>query len=168
MFGTLLTHRLRATMLAATAVLLSAGCTKRSAQTSTTTVAGSGLSDAAGAGAGSAPPDGGSVLGPPDAAVESSNASPAGSDSGAGSSDARAQSLDCSAESVDWPMFGQNVCNTASQATAGAISPDTVGGLTIKWVFSASADVSTPSRPPATACAMRRPFSARRGDVDTS
>jgi polyvinyl alcohol dehydrogenase (cytochrome) len=89
-----------------------------------------------------APADSGSLLGPLDAAAASGDVSPAAIPSGAGLSDAAPPSLNCSAESVDWPMFGQNVCNTASQANAGAISPDTVSRLTTKWVFSASGDVS--------------------------
>jgi polyvinyl alcohol dehydrogenase (cytochrome) len=50
---------------------------------------------------------------------------------------------DCSADSKDWPMFGQNVCNTSSQASAGGISKDTVGKLAPKWQYDKSAgDVS--------------------------
>jgi polyvinyl alcohol dehydrogenase (cytochrome) len=54
--------------------------------------------------------------------------------------------LQCSAESTDWPMFGQNVCNTNAQAAAGGLSAATAGSLGVKWVYSAKGDVSaTPS-----------------------
>jgi polyvinyl alcohol dehydrogenase (cytochrome) len=53
-----------------------------------------------------------------------------------------AGNLQCGADSSDWPMFGQNVCNTNSQAAAGGISPTTVGTLGVKWVYSAKGDVS--------------------------
>jgi polyvinyl alcohol dehydrogenase (cytochrome) len=46
-----------------------------------------------------------------------------------------AGNLQCSAESTDWPMFGQNVCNTGSQGAAGGISTSTVGTLGVKWVY---------------------------------
>jgi polyvinyl alcohol dehydrogenase (cytochrome) len=49
---------------------------------------------------------------------------------------------DCSADAGDWPMFGQNVCNTSSPLYAGAISKDNVGKLKTKWVFNAAGDVS--------------------------
>ena len=69
-----------------------------------------------------------------DAAVEAGPPPPAGN-------------LQCSADSTDWPMFGQNVCNTNSQATSGGISKDTVGTLGKKWKYSAKGDVSaTPDR----------------------
>jgi polyvinyl alcohol dehydrogenase (cytochrome) len=42
---------------------------------------------------------------------------------------------DCSADSTDWPMFGQNVCNTSSQANAAGIGVDTVGKLAVKWQY---------------------------------
>jgi len=51
--------------------------------------------------------------------------------------------LDCGAASPDWPMYGQNICNTLSQATGGGISKDTVrNNLTVKWVYNAAGDVS--------------------------
>jgi polyvinyl alcohol dehydrogenase (cytochrome) len=49
---------------------------------------------------------------------------------------------DCSADGGDWPMFGQNVCNTSSPLFAGAISKDNVGKLKPKWVFDAAGDIS--------------------------
>ena len=49
-----------------------------------------------------------------------------GTDAGAGSAmGPSTPQPDCSADSTDWPMFGQNVCNTASQGSAGGISKDT-------------------------------------------
>ncbi len=57
-----------------------------------------------------------------------------------------AGNLQCSADSTDWPMFGQNVCNTNSQASAGGISVATAPTLGVKWVYAAKGDVSaTPS-----------------------
>jgi polyvinyl alcohol dehydrogenase (cytochrome) len=46
---------------------------------------------------------------------------------------------DCSPASTDWPMFGQNVCNTASQPDDNGLSRDTVGKLAVKWVYDAKA-----------------------------
>jgi polyvinyl alcohol dehydrogenase (cytochrome) len=48
----------------------------------------------------------------------------------------------CSADAGDWPMFGQNVCNTSAPLYAGAITKDNVGKLKTKWVFDAAGDVS--------------------------
>src|SRR5258708_8303329 len=53
-----------------------------------------------------------------------------------------AGNLDCSADAADWPMWGQNVCNTNSQANAGGISPSAVGTLGVKWTYDAAGDVS--------------------------
>ena len=50
--------------------------------------------------------------------------------------------LDCSGSGDDWPMFGQNVCNTRSTHSGGAISPSTASRLAIKWVFNAAGDIS--------------------------
>lgn len=49
---------------------------------------------------------------------------------------------DCTADAGDWPMFGQNVCNTSSPLFAGAINKDNVGKLKTKWVYDAAGDVS--------------------------
>jgi polyvinyl alcohol dehydrogenase (cytochrome) len=49
---------------------------------------------------------------------------------------------DCSADSTDWPFFGQNVCNTSSPASGGAINRDSVKTLKTKWVYTAAGDVS--------------------------
>jgi polyvinyl alcohol dehydrogenase (cytochrome) len=50
--------------------------------------------------------------------------------------------LDCNAASTDWPMFGQNICNTASQSNAGGISVGTAPTLGPKWVVDFSTAVS--------------------------
>jgi polyvinyl alcohol dehydrogenase (cytochrome) len=50
--------------------------------------------------------------------------------------------LDCSAESPDWPMFGQNVCNTSSQQNAFGINRDSVKNLKTKWSYDAAGEVS--------------------------
>src|SRR5579872_4770795 len=50
--------------------------------------------------------------------------------------------IDCSPTTADWPMFGQNVCNTGAQSTAGNISVDTVKNLKTKWVYDAPGDIS--------------------------
>jgi polyvinyl alcohol dehydrogenase (cytochrome) len=76
----------------------------------------------------------------------SSHSNSTASDSGGPSLDAgggltgpfpEAGNLNCGAESTDWPMFGQNVCNTNSQANAGGISTSTVGTLGVKWTYDA-------------------------------
>jgi polyvinyl alcohol dehydrogenase (cytochrome) len=60
----------------------------------------------------------------------------------------QAGDLSCDQDASDWPMFGQNVCNTGSQAAAGGISTSTVGTLGPKWVvdlttvYSGGGDVS--------------------------
>jgi polyvinyl alcohol dehydrogenase (cytochrome) len=41
--------------------------------------------------------------------------------------------LDCSADGGDWPMYGQNVCNTRATASAGALSATTAPNLAVKW-----------------------------------
>jgi polyvinyl alcohol dehydrogenase (cytochrome) len=53
-----------------------------------------------------------------------------------------APALDCSAESPDWPMFGQNVCNTSSQQNAMGIDRDSVKNLKVKWSYDAAGEVS--------------------------
>src|SRR5262249_45152843 len=49
--------------------------------------------------------------------------------------------LDCSDDNADWPMWGQNVCNTRVQKTT-SISPKTAPQLKLKWSFDAAGDVS--------------------------
>ncbi len=49
--------------------------------------------------------------------------------------------LDCSADGHDWPMYGQNVCNTRA-VTGGPIGPKTAAQLRVKWTFEAAGDVS--------------------------
>ncbi len=51
--------------------------------------------------------------------------------------------LDCSGAGNDWPMFGQNVCNTRSAPSGGPITPATASKLVTKWVFDAAGDIST-------------------------
>ncbi|MGH7272087.1 MAG: hypothetical protein ACREJ3_16780 [Polyangiaceae bacterium] len=41
---------------------------------------------------------------------------------------------DCSADGGDWPMFGQNICNTRSAPGSG-ISTANVAKLTKKWSY---------------------------------
>src|SRR5215467_10336433 len=44
---------------------------------------------------------------------------------------------------ADWPMFGQNVSNTASTTSPGnSMSPTTIGKLKPKWIFTTRGDVS--------------------------
>jgi len=49
--------------------------------------------------------------------------------------------LDCSGDGRDWPMYGQNVCNTRS-ARGGPLGPSTAAKLKVKWTFEAAGDVS--------------------------
>ena len=43
---------------------------------------------------------------------------------------------------ADWPMFGQNPANTATNVTETAISNKSVGALKTKWTFTTGGDVS--------------------------
>src|SRR5690349_5324368 len=61
---------------------------------------------------------------------------PAG-DGGAITVPPAASQLDCGPSSSDWPMFGQNICNTAAQSMAGGIDVNTVKNLKPKWTYSA-------------------------------
>jgi polyvinyl alcohol dehydrogenase (cytochrome) len=45
-------------------------------------------------------------------------------------------------ESTDWPMFGQNLSNTANQVGENKISPGNVGSLVVKWTYATMGDVS--------------------------
>jgi polyvinyl alcohol dehydrogenase (cytochrome) len=49
--------------------------------------------------------------------------------------DAGAPPTTCGAESTDWPMWGHNVCNTASPTNSGGLSKDNVGNLKVKWTY---------------------------------
>jgi polyvinyl alcohol dehydrogenase (cytochrome) len=49
---------------------------------------------------------------------------------------------DCSGSLDDWPMFGQNVCNTRSIRGGDPINPSTASRLMIKWTFKAAGDIS--------------------------
>jgi polyvinyl alcohol dehydrogenase (cytochrome) len=42
----------------------------------------------------------------------------------------------------DWPMFGQNPQNTASQSNEATISPSNVAQLSVKWSYTTMGDVS--------------------------
>ena len=42
----------------------------------------------------------------------------------------------------DWPMFGQNTANTASNSQGGAISANNVNQLQPKWTFTTGGDVT--------------------------
>jgi polyvinyl alcohol dehydrogenase (cytochrome) len=42
----------------------------------------------------------------------------------------------------DWPMFGQNTANTASNSQSGAISTNNVNQLQAKWTFTTGGDVT--------------------------
>jgi len=61
---------------------------------------------------------------------------------GDGESGLAVMPLDCSGSGDDWPMFGQNVCNTRSAQDGGPISPSSASRLAIKWVFNAAGDIS--------------------------
>src|SRR5580658_6418477 len=50
--------------------------------------------------------------------------------------------LDCAGLSADWPMFGQNVCNTRSTSSLGGITPATAKNLSLKWSYKAAGDIS--------------------------
>jgi polyvinyl alcohol dehydrogenase (cytochrome) len=50
--------------------------------------------------------------------------------------------LDCSGSGDDWPMFGQNICNTRAAPSGGPIDPSTASRLAVKWTFNAAGDIS--------------------------
>ncbi len=54
---------------------------------------------------------------------------------------ATAPPLDCGDAGGDWPMSGQNACNTRSQAST-AITTTSVAGLALKWKFNSMGDIS--------------------------
>jgi polyvinyl alcohol dehydrogenase (cytochrome) len=49
--------------------------------------------------------------------------------------------LDCAADSGDWPMYGQNLCNTRT-AQSSPITPQRVPGLAVQWTYAAAGDIS--------------------------
>jgi polyvinyl alcohol dehydrogenase (cytochrome) len=53
-----------------------------------------------------------------------------------------AAGLDCSDDSPDWPMFGQNVCNTRVQKNKTGLTTATAPKLAVKWSYDAAGDVS--------------------------
>ena len=51
--------------------------------------------------------------------------------------------LNCANDGGDWPMYGQNVCNTrGGTSTAEPITTSTVSKLKVKWTFKAGGDIS--------------------------
>ncbi|HTB79193.1 MAG TPA: PQQ-binding-like beta-propeller repeat protein [Polyangiaceae bacterium] len=51
--------------------------------------------------------------------------------------------LNCSNDGGDWPMYGQNVCNTRGGTSAAEpITTSTVSKLKVKWTFTAAGDIS--------------------------
>ncbi len=50
--------------------------------------------------------------------------------------------LNCGADSGDWPMYGQNVCNTRGASAGDPISPATASKLKVKWTYAAAGDIS--------------------------
>lgn len=64
-----------------------------------------------------------------------SNKTPAGATGACNAAPPVAQP-DCTPASTDWPMFGQNVCNTASQSDC-TLTKDNVSKLAVKWVYDA-------------------------------
>jgi polyvinyl alcohol dehydrogenase (cytochrome) len=49
--------------------------------------------------------------------------------------------LDCAIDGRNWPMYGQNICNTRSSVST-ALTPANVGKLAVKWKVAAAGDVS--------------------------
>jgi polyvinyl alcohol dehydrogenase (cytochrome) len=49
---------------------------------------------------------------------------------------------DCRSDPNNWPMFGQNICNTASSPTGAGMSKRVAQNLTEKWAYSAAGEVS--------------------------
>jgi len=50
--------------------------------------------------------------------------------------------IDCSGAGDDWPMFGQNVCNTRSNPSNDGLRPATAPKLAVKWQYKAAGDIS--------------------------
>jgi len=51
--------------------------------------------------------------------------------------------LNCSTDGGDWPMYGQNICNTRGSTAAGEpITTATVSKLKVKWMLTAAGDIS--------------------------
>src|SRR5262245_43037052 len=46
------------------------------------------------------------------------------------------------AQGLDWPMFGQNTANTASNASEAKISANNVNRLQPNWTFTTGGDVT--------------------------
>src|SRR5258708_38978932 len=56
--------------------------------------------------------------------------------------DAAPAPLACDDQGPDWPMFGQNLCNTRSPRNAGALTKANAAQLGVKWTLKASGDLS--------------------------
>jgi polyvinyl alcohol dehydrogenase (cytochrome) len=56
---------------------------------------------------------------------------------------------DCKTDGGEWPMFGQNICNTASQEIAGGIDTGSVSKLAVKWSFGKAQGAGEVSATPA-------------------
>ncbi len=55
---------------------------------------------------------------------------------------ASATPLDCMSDSGDWPMYGQNRCNTRVAAASDPITPGNVSKLKVKWTYAAEGNIS--------------------------
>ncbi len=55
---------------------------------------------------------------------------------------AMAKPLNCSADGGDWPMYGQNVCNTRGGVASDPITTKTASKLKVKWTYKAAGDIS--------------------------
>ena len=65
-----------------------------------------------------------------------------GDDSSAAAPVTPAAPPDCNADAGDWPMYGQNVCNTRAASTTDPITVNNVSKLKVKWTYKAAGDIS--------------------------
>jgi polyvinyl alcohol dehydrogenase (cytochrome) len=61
---------------------------------------------------------------------------------GTGAQALGASVFDCTGSGDDWPMFGQNVCNTRSNSNKDGLTPNSASTLAVKWAFKAAGDIS--------------------------
>jgi polyvinyl alcohol dehydrogenase (cytochrome) len=80
--------------------------------------------------------DDGAAAGKPDGSALDATVARVGPDGGA------VAPLDCGDAGTDWPMYGQNICNTRGPQGAGAISAQSAPSLAMKWKFDAAGDIS--------------------------
>jgi polyvinyl alcohol dehydrogenase (cytochrome) len=73
---------------------------------------------------------------------DSSVAPPAMPDASLDAQTVTVHALDCAPDSGDWPMYGQNVCNTRAGAGSDPITTKTVSKLKVKWTYKAAGDIS--------------------------